>query len=184
MLGRPDMNSSQTPYEPGPQVEGRPLINKRPWSVTLLAAGVLIITVINLVRLGLSIRYWSFLSSRSGISPIYLALTGLIWSAAGLSLLWGLWRAKKWAPKLMQAIGLTYALYYWLDHIFLMDHPVSGATDAIREVLPINWQFSAGLTVISLVFMVWTLGRTKVKAYFNVAETEAGESQVDNSEQG
>ena len=66
----------------------------------------------------------------------------------------------------MQAVGLTYALYYWLDHIFLMDHPVSGATDAFRAVLPINWQFSAGVTVVSLVFMVWTLGRAKVKAYF------------------
>jgi hypothetical protein len=165
-------------------MDGSTPIYKRPWSVTLLAAGVLIIAAINLIRLALSIRYWSFLSSRSGISPLYLALTGLIWSAAGLSLLWGLWKAKKWAPKLMQAVGLTYALYYWLDHIFLMDHPVSGVTPAFRAMLPINWQFSAGVTVISLFFMVWTFGRARVKSYFNVAETEAGQSQADKSDQG
>jgi hypothetical protein len=177
------MDSSLTPNEPElPQVEEFTQINKRPWSVTLLALGVLIITVVNLMRLVLSIRYWSFLSSRSGISPFYLALTGLIWSAAGLCLLWGLWKAKKWTPKLMQAIGLTYALYYWLDHIFLMDHPVSGATNAIRVMLPTNWQFSAGVTVICLVFMVWVLGRAKVIAYFNFTDAETSKNHADMDE--
>jgi hypothetical protein len=106
----------------------------------------------------------------------------MIWSVSGLYLLWGLWKAKKWAPKLMQAVGLTYALYYWLDHIFLMDHPVSGATNAIRVMLPTNWQFSAGVTVVCLVFMVWVLGRVKVKAYFGMAETETGQNQSDKDE--
>jgi hypothetical protein len=179
------MDSLQIPHEQNePQMEASSPINKRPWSVTLLAAGVLIITAFNLIRFGLSLRYWSFLSSRSGISPLYLALTGLIWSAAGLLLLWGLWKAKKWAPKLMQAVGLTYALYYWLDHIFLMDHPVSGGTPAFRAMLPINWKFSAGVTVVSLLFMAWTLGQAKGKSYFNQAETEAGQSQINKSDQG
>jgi hypothetical protein len=101
----------------------------------------------------------------------------LIWSAAGLSLLWGLWKAKKWAPKLMEAVGLTYALYYWLDHIFLMDHPVSGATDMLRAIQP----FSAGATVVCLIFMVWTLGRAKVKAYFSSADGESAEKPDDDN---
>ncbi len=173
------MDSSQTPDKAAvPQAQVQAPINKRPWSVTLLVVGVLIITVINLIRLGLSIRYWSFLSSQSGISPIYLTLTGLIWSAVGLYLMWGLWKAKKWAPRLMQAVGLTYALYYWMDHIFLMDHPVSGATDAFRLMLPTNWQFSAGVTVICLVFMAWTLGRAKVRAYFGVANPDIVNDQA------
>jgi hypothetical protein len=178
---RPNMDSTPIPEQPvEPQPAVRSQINKRPLSVTLLALIVLIITVINLLRLGLSIRYWSFLSSRSGISPLYLALTGLIWGAAGLSLLWGLWKAKKWAPKLMHAVGLTYALYYWLDHIYLMDRPVSGVSHAFRAVLPINWQFSAGLTVVGLIFMVWTLSREKVKAFFEAADVEAAQVQADN----
>jgi hypothetical protein len=181
MESRPDMDSSQTTPKPaGPQTEVHAHINKRPLSVTLLAAGVLIITVINLIRLGLSIRYWSFLGSRSGISPLYLTLTGLIWSAAGLALLWGLWKAKKWAPKLMQAVGLTYALYYWLDHIFLMDHPVNGMTDILRTVQP----FSVVVTVVCLVFMVWTLGRANVKAYFGKDGVETTQNQADYDNQG
>ncbi len=174
------MDSSKMPPKPASsQVEVHTQINKRPISVTLLAAGVLIITVINLIRFGLSIRYWSFLSSRSGISPLYLALTGLIWGAAGLALLWGLWKAKKWAPTLMQAVGLTYALYYWLDHIFLMDHPVNGTTGILHAVLP----FSVGVTVTCLVFMVWTLGRTKVKVYFGADRVEIAQNQVKNGNQ-
>ena len=181
MESRPEIDSSQMPPKPaGPQVKIRIKINKRPLSVTLLAAGVLIITAINLIRLGLSIRYWSFLSSRSGISPLYLALTGLIWGAAGLALLWGLWKAKKWAPMLMQVVGLTYALYYWLDHIFLMDHPINGTTDILHAVLP----FSVGVTVVLLVFMVWTLGRAKVKAYFGTDDVGTAQNEADNDDQG
>lgn len=141
-------------------------VKKRPWSVTLLTFIVLIITIINVIRFVLSIRYWTFLSSRSTVSPLYLLLTGLVWGIAGAILLWGLWTAKPWAPGLMQAVGLTYALYYWLDQIFLKDHPVSGASGAVRALLPTNWQFTAVVTVISLAFMVWVLGREKVKAYF------------------
>jgi hypothetical protein len=49
-------------------------------------------------------------------------------------------------------------------------------------MLPTNWQFSAGVTVVSLVFMVWVLGRAKVKAYFGMAETETGQNQSDKDE--
>jgi hypothetical protein len=128
----------------------------RPASVTILALGVLTITVINLVRLILSIRDWEFLASWPGVSPLYIALTGLIWTLTGLILLWGLWGAKNWAPRLMQALVLTYALYYWLDHVFLADHPLTGATGTTRALLPINWPFAAGVTVVCLTYTAWT----------------------------
>lgn len=185
MKSLPEMDNPQVPNDAeSPLVEVDAKINKRPRSVTLLALIVLIITVINLIRLGLSIRYWNFLSSRLEIPSLYLVLTGLIWSAAGLSLLWGLWKAKKWAPKLMQAVGLTYALYYWLDHIFLMEHPVGKATNVLLAVLPMNWQFSAGVTIVGLVFMVWTLGRNNVKAYFGATDVEAAQISANNQDQG
>ncbi len=148
------------------QVVSQARINKRPRSVTLLIVIVLIITVINLIRLVLSVSYWNFLSTRSGISPIYLAATGLVWSATGIFLVWGLWKAKNWAPRLMQTVTLTYALYYWLDHIFLMDRRVSGGPGAISAILPMNWQFAAGLTAVLVIFIAWTFTRSKVKLYF------------------
>jgi hypothetical protein len=179
------MNSTVTPKEPPglPGVSSHPT-HKRPKSVTLLALGVLIITVLNLIRFVLSIRYWGFLSTRVGISPIYITLSGLIWSVAGLYLLWGLWKAKTWAPKLMQAVALTYALYYWLDHIFLMEHSVIGATGAVRVLLPSNWQFSAGVTVVSLAYMVWTLSRSKVKVYFDPDTLKINQNPQNMEDQG
>ncbi len=141
----------------------------RPFSVTLLVLGVLIITAINLVRFILGIKDWSFLAERPGVSPLYITLTGIIWTLTGSYLLWGLWRGKTWAPRLMQAVALTYALYYWLEVVLLENRPVSGALRALS--LPVNWPFAAGVTVVSLAYTAWTLNRRKVKAYFNQDES-------------
>ncbi len=153
---------------------------QRPWSVTLLALGVLIITAINLARCVLSLLSWAILASQPGVSPAYLAASGLIWSVAGSYLFWGLWRAKSWAPRLMQAEALTYALYYWLDLLFLKDHPVYGVAGAIRVVLPSNWQFSAIVTALCLAYVVWTAGRLKVKAYFGLDEDTSNPNRLDS----
>ena len=158
-----------------PNIEKPP--TPRPGSVTLLALGVLIIAGMNLTRLVLSVKYWSFLVSWPGVSPLYMAATGLIWTLAGSLLLFGLWRGKIWAPRLMQAVALTYAMYYWLDHIFLVDHPVSGAEGAKQALLPVNWPFAAGVTVVWLAFMAWTLSRPNVRAYFGMAGVEQDKSE-------
>jgi len=169
------MDNSTSPIEQ--QIDTNKPALKRPGSVTILVLGVLIITVLNLTRLVLSLKYWDFLAPWPGISPLYVALTGLIWTLAGLPLIWGLWRAKSWAPRLMQAVALTYALYYWLEQVFLIDHPVSGAVEAKRALLPVNWPFAAVVTAICLAFMAWTLNRPKVKAYFGAS----GEATPDQS---
>jgi len=179
------MANSESPIEPIVQpVQSALPSASRPGSVTILALGVLIITVINLARLVLSITYWEFLVSWPGVSPLYMVLTGLIWTLAGSLLLWGLWRANNWTPRLMQAVALTYALYYWLDHVFLADHPVSGMEGARRALLPVNWQFAAGATVLCLAFTAWTLSRRKVKAYFSLVDIIANQSQTNRDDNG
>jgi hypothetical protein len=179
------MNNSESPIEPiEGQAETPPRPKPRPGSVTILVLGVLIITVINLTRLVLSIRYWDFLTSWPGISPLYIALTGLIWTLTGSLLLWGLWMAKIWAPRLMQAVALTYALYYWLDHIFLVDHPVNGADGAMQALLPINWKFAAGVTAVCLAYTAWTLGRRKVKVYFGLGVSDTDLYRANNDDNG
>jgi len=165
-----DLATTQQPIEP--KLIAPKQHESRPFSVTILMLGVLIITMINLTRLVLSIKYWGFLGSWPEISPLYIAMTGFIWTSVGALLLWGLWKRKIWAPRLMQAVALTYALYYWLDHILLMGHPANGTSGAIRVLLPVNWQFAAGVTVICLAYTAWTLGRAKVKAYFNPVNLE------------
>ena len=176
------MDNSGSPIEPSAGIASPP--RSRPGSVTILAMGVLIITIINLSRLILSITYWDFLVSWPGVSPLYMALTGLIWTLSGSLLLWGLWRAKNWAPRLMQAVVLTYALYYWLDHIFLVDHPMNGAMGAQRALLPVNWQFAVVVTVVCLVYTVWMLRRPKVKAYFGLDESKADKDKTSSNNDG
>jgi hypothetical protein len=166
------------------ETDNIPQRTSRPASVTILALGVLIITIINLTRLVLSILNWDFLASWPGVSPLYVILTGLIWTIVGALLLWGLWKARKWAYKLTQAVVLTYALYYWLDHVFLMDHPANRAAGAQRVLLPMNWQFAAGATVICLAYTAWTLNRPKVKAYFGLFDSTREPSQMKNDSNG
>jgi hypothetical protein len=84
----------------------------------------------------------------------------------------------------MQAVALTYALYYWLDHIFLMEHSGIGATGAVRVLLPSNWQFSAGVTVVSLAYMVWTLNRSKVKAFFGLGAPNVDQNPQNMEDHG
>jgi hypothetical protein len=176
------MDTPESPVDS--QIEDTHQRASRPASVTILALGVLIITIINLTRLVLSILNWDFLVSWPGVSPLYMILTGLIWTVIGSLLLWGLWKARKWAPRLMQAVALTYALYYWLDHVFLRDHPVSSAEGAQRVLLPVNWQFAAGATIICLAFTAWTLNRPKVKAYFDLFDSTTDKSQLENDRIG
>jgi len=166
------MANTPPPIEPTEAATGAAATTvRRPFRVTILALGVLIITVANLTRFVLSLREWNFLASQPGVSPLYLALSGLVWTLIGTCLVWGLWSARPWAPRLMQAGTLTYALYYWLDMVFLQDHPVSGAGEALRAILPTNWLFSAIVTIVCLAFMAWTLSRAKVQAYFAQARS-------------
>jgi hypothetical protein len=154
----------------------------RPWYVTLLALGVLIIAGLSLVRLILTIRQWQFLASWPGVSPYYLALSGLVWTLVGLPVFWGLWRGLRWAPQLTQALALTFALYYWMDHIFLVDHPLNDQSGAARSLLPVNWPFAAGITAVMLSFTAWALNRPRTKAFFALDEAKKPDAEAINQQ--
>lgn len=178
------MDTTPPPMEPADgqaSPESAPI--PRPTSVTLLALGVLIFTCLNMVRFVLSLVEWKFLDQLLQISPLYLALTGLTWTLVGSLTIWGLWKTRPGAPRLMQAVALTYALYYWLDHLFLVDHPASTDAGFMRAILPINWPFSAGVTVVCLAFVAWTFQRKKVKAYFGMVEAYTQLAQPKNEQE-
>jgi hypothetical protein len=166
-----------------PEAEPDSVINEpqssfavRPTSVTMLALGVVIIGALNLARFGLALHYWDFLAGLTNVSPLYLALSGLVWGLAGGLQVWGLLQGKTWAPRFMRAIALTYVLYFWLDQVFLQDHPMVDAEGSIRLLLPGNWSFTAGLTIILLVFILWTLQRRAAKAYFGETNEHRSEN--------
>jgi hypothetical protein len=170
------MDISELPTETKSDEKSAPRV--RPASVTILGLGVLIITILNLTRLVLSVMNWDFLVHWPGVSPLYMMLTGFVWTLTGSILTWGLWTAKSWAPRLMRAVALAYALYYWLDHVFLMDHPATGVVGIQRILLPVNWQFAAGVTVVCLVVTAWILDQSKVKAYFGANERVTKDDQL------
>ena len=140
------------------QIPSRPVQgHSRPFRVTLLAVGVLTIAGLYLLRLVEAVLQWKFLNSLAGVSPVYLALTGLIWAGVGFPIYWGLWRGYARAARFVPSYLLVFALYYWLDRIWI----------ANRAVSLTNWPVSAALTVIGLAYTFWALRTRASKHYFS-----------------
>jgi hypothetical protein len=132
---------------------------KRPFSVTLILLGVLTIAAVNLIRLVQSIQLWDFLAPLPGVSPVYLAASGLFWSLVGLVLAFCLWRGTRLTYSLLPPAAVLYILYAWLDSSLVGGHFDLAANSA-------TWPFKSGLSVFVMVFLLWSLSRSKVKAYF------------------
>ena len=88
---------------------------RRSFNVTLIILWVLIIAVINLDRLVQSIQMWDFLAQLPGVSPFYIAASGLFWTLAGLLFTVGLWRGMRITYRLLPFAGVLYIIYTWLD---------------------------------------------------------------------
>jgi hypothetical protein len=85
---------------------------------TLLLLVVLILTCWNGARLWAAAAWYDVLlefAPRPG--PVYTALSGAFWLAAGLAVTWGLWRRKAWAAKALIGAAAGYTSWYWLDRI-------------------------------------------------------------------
>lgn len=129
----------------------------RPFSVTLLALGVLTLAGINLLRFVVSLQQWKFLTDILPISPVYLATTGLIWALVGLVLALGLWAGRRWSVAGTGLASLVYSLYYWLDHLFV-----------VAEGMGRNWLFALALNLILLAVICWCLLNRKARTFFGV----------------
>jgi len=127
----------------------------RPFSVTLLAIGVLTLALAGLVRLGQAITLWDFLTSLD-ISPIYLAITGLLVGIAGLLAAWGLWWGLPWTPRFCIGYLLALFSFYWIDRLFLTQSLIG----------KVNTPFAMGVTVLVIGFMVWVFRREKSRKFF------------------
>lgn len=126
----------------------------RPCRVTLLALGVLIMACFSLTRALLTLDDWDFLNQRAGISPLYLLLTGLIWTIAWGSTWLGLWWKLPWGAGVMRGLAAVYTLYAWLERLFLYDRPAQAL--AYQPLLPHNWLFLVGFNLLLLVWVFWT----------------------------
>lgn len=122
-----------------------------------MALLVLSFTVVNLIRFYQAITLWDMLTSLSlSVSPLYLALSGLVWGLVGLPLSWGIWRGRAWARRALWLSALSFAGYYWVDRFIV-------ASDPGRWVY---WPFRLGATLALLLLVYWIFSRPRVKAFF------------------
>jgi hypothetical protein len=131
-------------------------VRRRPWGVTLLAFGILIYGLLYLTRFYQAIRDWEFLRELLPFSPLYLVISGFLWGIIGLSLFWGLWRGKSWAPKCSLFSILLFLGYYWSDRL-LMPH-YSGRNE--------NTLFCLGASLFVCAYGVFVLRMYKAKLFF------------------
>ena len=119
----------------------------RPFSVTLLALGVLCVTVLNAVRSGTAVLNWNLLSSFvPSPSPFYIFLTGLVWTLVGLLIYVGLWLGHPWARRWTVLVTIMYVIYYWFDRLVFQN-----------AVPRTNWPFALLVTLLWLIFTAGTL---------------------------
>ena len=116
--------------------------NRAPFRVTLLSLAVLMLTVWNLFRAWTAFAWWGVLAEfipKSG--PLYIGLTGILWSALGLVLVWGLDGGRPWAPRLALGAGPVYTVWYWTDRLVLQTERA-------------NWPFILFVNLLVLVLIV------------------------------
>ena len=129
---------------------------RRPFGVTLFALLVLIFAVLNLLRLVQTIQKWDLLTVVLPFSPVYLLLSGLLWTTVGFPYAVGIWRGWPAAYRLSPVFLIVYSLYLWIDRLLL---------SVIPERLD-NWSFIAVLNLIILVLSFWVLTRPKAMVFF------------------
>jgi hypothetical protein len=128
-------------------IDRSPSSRKPPVTVTIFAILVLIIAVTNLIRLWAAIQYWETLVN-IGVSPgpMYIAITGLIWSLVGSYLVWMLWAGRPGSRIAIIVVSSLYIIYYWLDRLVFRSHFPQQ-----------NSPFITGVSILVVFYMIITL---------------------------
>jgi hypothetical protein len=100
-------------------------ISKRPRMITLLSILVLLVGLYHLLKLSQTILQWDILSSLPlMISPVYLAIQGLVWGITGPVIFWSLWTGKNWGRWFCLTAVLIYTAAFWIDLIWISEPTV------------------------------------------------------------
>jgi len=144
--------------QPATGVESDPdsQVLRRPFSVTLLIILGLSIVGFNLVRLTQTLSQWTYLLTLRSYLPAYLALSAIVWCSVGLTVIWGLWTGKHWAPNAVRIAYVVFLIYYWLD-TFLVTNPAGRGSNQVLIIC---------LQIISLVFVFGIFASPGAKKYY------------------
>ena len=120
----------------------------RPKTITLICFIIFLFSLFNMLKLSQAILQWKILISfQISISPLYMAVTGLVWSVSGLFMSWSLWTRKSWARKSALVIVLFYTIIFLIDLIWIAE-PI---------VLQTRWLVNICLTIIGLLTVYLSL---------------------------
>jgi len=142
-------------------VDNPSLVTRRPgssWELKFLVFGFLILAWTGWLRLYLTLVDWQLLmviGVRPG--PLYLAAYGIVCGAAGLVVAISLFLRQPWAPAAARVTAIITTAWNWLDRI-LFTRSAGGWT---------NWPFSAGMTVLCLLFVFLVLAAPAQKRFFS-----------------
>jgi len=129
----------------------------RPFGATILISMVLLFTSLNILRTVAAIQSWSFLESLPMRIPvIFLAISGIIWTLLGITLLIGLFLKSKLGLPIARVLFIGYPIYYWFDRLFIAK---VGLNDS-------RWQFPLVLTFLTLIIGIWISNDPKTRDYF------------------
>jgi hypothetical protein len=80
---------------------------------------VLFLSAWGAVRLAAVLSWWDVLVRYDArLSPLYLAITGTIWTAAGIGLLWSIWTGKPWSYLAIPLSVFLWLVQYWVERLF------------------------------------------------------------------
>lgn len=128
---------------------------RRPFSVTLLAIGVLTLAMVGLARAWEAFRLWEFLGSLQ-VSPGYLMFTGLLAGVVGLLATLGLWRGMRWGARLALVYVGAVLIFYWVDRLFITK----------SQVTEVNTPFAIGVSLLIVLTSTWILFRKPARLFF------------------
>ncbi|MBI3159486.1 MAG: hypothetical protein HYZ26_07795 [Chloroflexi bacterium] len=133
------------------------LPERRPASVTWLAAFVLIIAMGQLGRALFAWRQMAFLGDLAfSLPPAVWILSGVLLGAGGLAAGTGLWLGRRWAAGLTAAGAVAFVAYAWLERLALSASPLAGT----------NTAFALAATLIILTWVAWILTRPQARSFF------------------
>ncbi len=110
-----------------------------PFSVTLATALVLSLSAWSIFRVWTAVIWRDVLAefaSRPG--PLYIGVTGAIWSILGLAVLWGIGFRKSWALRLLFGGALAFSAWYWTDRLLLQTERA-------------NWPFTLAFNLLAFI---------------------------------
>ena len=131
---------------------------KRPRIITYLSVLAFLFSFFYLLRFSQALIQWEVLVDLPlSISPLYLAINGLIWGLSGFVLGWSLWTGKSWARRFCLIYTLVFAVFFWIDLIWIAE----------PSVLRTRWLFNLIVTLLSLPAVYFSLNSTSSLEYFN-----------------